>query len=310
MKSLIITPPTHGKINAITALVDAAHKISDCCDVLILGHNLSASAHEVATIRNINQVMIIEAVELKELLAENVARQLAQIAKGYTHVLMGADSFGKNLMPRIAGVLEIGQISEIVEVVSLNIFKKFIYAGNILVEIESLEDIKLLTVRTGSFSDKLDKADLAAKIITIPYNNIIHPRIKWLSKNIIDKSVDPGFAKIVVSGGSSLGSKEDFDKYIRTLADRLNAAVGATRAAVELGYAPNDCQVGQTGMVVAPEIYLAIGISGAVQHIAGMKDSKIVIAINTDQTAPIFEHANYGIVADLFNIVPELLNHL
>jgi electron transfer flavoprotein alpha subunit len=311
MKALIITAMLNGKVNQnVLALVNAANKICDNCDVLILGHNLSKVAHEIASISNINHVLVLDSSELEKPLAENIANQLAEIAKGYTHVLAAADSFGKNLMPRIAGTLEIGQISEIIEVVSPNIFKKFIYAGNVLIEVESLEDIKLLTVRTSNFNSKPEPAKQDAKIVAVVYSNAIHPGVKWHDEHIVDKSIDLGLAKIVISGGRSLGSKENFDKHIRVLAGKLNAAVGATRAAVEAGYAPNDCQVGQTGRVVAPEIYLAIGISGAVQHIAGMKDSKTVIAINTDQTAPIFEHANYGIIGDLFEIVPKLLEHL
>jgi electron transfer flavoprotein alpha subunit len=307
MKSLIITTIHNGKTNPnLLPLVDAATKISDYCDVLIFGHDLANAAGVAADINKVNAVFTLDAVELKNPLAENIATQLAEIAKGYTHVLCAADSTGKNLMPRIAGILEIGQISEIVKVVSPNIFKKFIYAGNVLVEVESLEDIKLLTVRTSNFNSRNDQSGQSAKIVAIPYKNPIHPHIKWQSENIVDKSVDLGSAKIVVSGGRSLGSKEDFDKHVRGLAFKLNAAVGATRAAVEAGFAPNDCQIGQTGKVVAPQVYLAIGISGAVQHIAGMKDSKTVIAINTDQSAPIFEHADYGIVADLFDVVPEL----
>jgi electron transfer flavoprotein alpha subunit len=307
MKSLIITTIMNGKTNPnLIPLVDAATKISDYCDILIFGHNLGNSANEAISIDKVNTVFTIESAELKNPLAENIATQLAEIAKGYTHVLCAADSTGKNLMPRIAGILEIGQISEIVKIVSPNIFKKFIYAGNVLIEVESLEDIKLLTVRTSNFNNKCELTNQNAKIVAIPYSNPVHPHIKWHSENIVDKSVDLSSAKIVVSGGRSLGSKEEFDKHVRGLALKLNAAVGATRAAVEAGYAPNDCQVGQTGKVVAPQIYLAIGVSGAVQHIAGMKDSKIVIAINTDQTAPIFEHADYGIVADLFEIVPQI----
>ncbi|MCC2645666.1 MAG: electron transfer flavoprotein subunit alpha, partial [Burkholderiales bacterium] len=277
MKNLIITTPVNGKINPnLIPLIDAANKISDYCDVLILGHNLTIAANEAANL-GINNVLILDSPILNKPLAENIAIQLAEIAGGYTHILCAADSFGKNLMPRIAGVLEIGQISEIVKVVSPNVFKKFIYAGNVLIEVESLEDIKLLTVRTSNFNSKTQPNAHVAKITAINYSNPIHANIKWQSENIIDKSVDLSMAKIVVSGGRSLGSKEDFDKHIRSLANKLNAAVGATRAAVEAGFAPNDCQVGQTGKVVAPQIYLAIGVSGAVQHIAGMKDSKIVI---------------------------------
>src|SRR6185437_13434110 len=226
MKTLIITTITNGKINQnLLPLLDSAGKICDYCDVLILGHDLAAAANEAASINGINSVLTLESAALEKPLAENIASQLSEIAKGYTHVLASADSFGKNLMPRIAGVLEIGQISEIVKVVSPNIFKKFIYAGNVLVEIESLEDIKLLTVRTSNFNGKREPRAESAKIVAIAYNNLIHPNIKWLSSNIVDKSVDLSSAKIVISGGRSLGSKEDFDTHIRTLANKLNAAV-------------------------------------------------------------------------------------
>jgi electron transfer flavoprotein alpha subunit len=310
MKALIITTEHNGQMNQnIASLLNAAKQICDYCDVIIPGYNLGAT-NEIASLANINTVLTLESNSLEKPLAENLANQLAEIAKGYTHILVSADSFGKNLMPRIAGILEIGQISEITGIISPNIFKKFIYAGNVQIEVESLEDIRLLTVRTSNFDSTISQASQTANIMAITYNNNIHPGIKWVSQNIVDKSVDLSSAKIVVSGGRSLGSKEDFDRYIKMLAAKLNAAVGATRAAVEAGFISNDCQVGQTGKVVAPLIYLAIGISGAVQHIAGMKDSKIVIAINTDQTAPIFEHADYGLVGDLFDIVPELLNQL
>ena len=184
------------------------------------------------------------------------------------------------------------------------------YAGNVLIEIESLEDIKLLTVRANNFDSEDGLASNPAPVKNIEFNAKITDKIKFIRRNVVDKSVDLGSAKIVVTGGFSLTSKEAFDANIRALANKLNAAVGASRAAVEAGFAPNDCQVGQTGTAVAPDVYLAIGVSGAVQHIAGMKDSKTVIAINTDDTAPIFEHAEYGIVGDLFELIPQLIAKL
>lgn len=308
MNSLIITTIHHGKFNEnIKNLLDAANKISANCDVIIVGHNLSQAASEVAKLTHVNKVLTIDSPNLDKLLAENITQQLSTIIKGYTHVLMAADSFGKNLLPRIAGILELGQISEVIAIVSPNIFKKFTYAGNVLVEVESLEEIKLLTVRTTNFSSNISQSNSSiAPIYAIDYVENTHPSIKWTKEEVIDKSVDLASAKVVVSGGRSLETVDKFNTHIRTLATKLNAAVGATRAAVEAGLAPNDCQVGQTGKIVAPQVYLAVGVSGAVQHIAGMKDSKTVIAINTDQTAPIFEHANYGLVGDLFDIMPEL----
>ena len=314
MKTLIITTPYHGKLNQnLPHLLTAADKINNQCDVIIIGNNVGVAAQNIATYNLASNVFTLQDSQLESLLAENVANQLAQIIDGYTHVLIAADSFGKNLLPRIAGILGLGQISEVVDIISPNIFKRFMYAGNVLTDVESLEDVKLLTIRTTNFATygKTKSAtDHPANIQDIKFNNEIHPQVKFVDEHIIDKSVDLAFAKVVVSGGRSLGSQDAFDKNIRVLAGKLNAAVGATRAAVDAGYAPNDCQVGQTGKMVAPQVYLAIGISGAVQHIAGMKDSQTVIAINTDHTAPIFEHANYGLIGDLFDIVPQLLNHL
>ena len=311
MKILVITNLHNKQINpSLYNLLGAAKSLGEKCDVILLGHNLNETSNNIAKLSVVNKVLTIDNLALNHLLPENISKQLAEICKNYTHVLIAADSFGKNTLPRIAGVLDLGQISEVVSIISPNVFKKFIYAGNILVEIESLEDIKLLTIRCNSFAALNSSTDTNAEIVELPYTNNISEKIKFISNDIIDKSVDLGSAKIVVSGGISLGSKESFDSLIRPLAQKLKAAVGATRAAVEAGYANNDTQVGQTGINVAPELYLAIGLSGAVQHIAGMKDSKKVIAINTDLSAPIFEHADYGIVGDLFEIVPQLIEKL
>lgn len=311
MKTLVISNVVNNHINpSLYNLLGASSILGNICDVIVIGYNLKDITNDIAKLSGINQVLSIDNNALSHLLVENIANQLADICKNYTHVLIDSDSFGKNLLPRIAGILEIGQISEVVSIVSPNIYKKFIYAGNVLVEIDFLEDTKLLSIRNNNFEAKKLLSDTVCPIIEIEYTNPISDRVKHISSNVIDKTVDLGSAKIVVSGGISLGSKESFDSLIRPLAQKLNAAVGATRAAVEAGYASNDTQVGQTGVNVAPELYLAVGLSGAVQHIAGMKDSKTVIAINNDSSAPIFEHADYGIVGDLFEIVPQLIEKL
>lgn len=312
MKTLIITTSANNKLNPNVAnVLSAANKINaNICDVIIIGNNLSDIATQIAKYSIVNNVFILQDTKLDKILAENISEQLANIIKNYTHVLVAADAFGKNLLPRIAGILDIGQISEIVDVVSPNIFKRFMYAGNVQVEIESFEDIKLLTVRTINFPSFESGQTVTANISEISFINPTNQNVQVINENIIDKSVDLGSAKVVVSGGRSLGSKDAFDEYIRILAGKLHAAVGATRAAVDAGFAPNDCQVGQTGKIVAPQVYLAIGVSGAVQHIAGMKDSQTVIAINTDQTAPIFEHADYGLIADLFETVPQIVSKI
>lgn len=311
MQTLVISNVIHNKLNpTFSNILGAAKALGSKCDVLIAGNQITAACAEAAKYAQVNQVLALDNPALANILVENLAAQLAQIVKNYSHVLIAGDSFGKNLLPRIAGILEIGQISEIIGITSPNTFKKFIYAGNVLIEVESLEEIKLLSVRANNFAPATEITVEPAPTNSLDYTNAISDKIKFVAENIVDKSVDLGSAKIVVSGGIALGSKEAFDSHIRPLAAKLNAAVGATRAAVEAGYAENDTQVGQTGIYVAPQLYLAVGLSGAVQHIAGMKDSKIVIAINTDKTAAIFEHADYGIVADLFEVIPKLIEKI
>lgn len=287
-------------------LSDNNDNIAQICDVAIVGHEITDFCNHIA-----KYIMVKKVIAFNESsnLAENIAPQMANIIKDYSHVLIAADSFGKNLLPRIAGILEIPQTSEIVGVVSPHIFKKFIYAGNVLVELECLHETKLLTVRTNSFKTIATTHEISAEIINLTNTITPHPQIKLLETKIID-NVDLTNAKVIVTGGRSLSSKEAFDDLIRPLASKLNAGVGATRAAVDAGYAHNDCQIGQTGKIVAPNVYLAIGVSGAVQHIAGMKDSKTVIAINNDESAPIFEHSDYGLVTDLFDFIPELMNKI
>jgi electron transfer flavoprotein alpha subunit len=249
---------------------------------------------------------VADATNSATLLASN----LAEIVKNYTHTLIAADSYGKDLLPRIAGILDLSQISEVVEIVSPNTFKKPMYAGNILAEVESFEEIKLLTIRTTSFA-AYSEAGSAASVEVNEFSPLANDKLSYLGEELVhNDTIDLAHAELIVTGGRSLGSKEDFDKLIHGLAIKLGGAVGASRAAVEAGYASNDCQVGQTGKVVAPKLYVAIGISGAVQHIAGMKDSKTVVAVNLDPNAQIFEYADYGLIGDLFDVVPELISKL
>lgn len=310
MRILVVSNIVDGKLNSnIFNLFGAVKKLdlNAKCDVLLIGYNIADSAEILSKYDIVEKILILEDILLKHPLAEMLTPIVVKIVPDYTHVLIVSDSFGKNLLPRVAGVLEIGQISEIVDILSPSIFKKFMYAGNVLIEVESLEYLKLLTVRSSNFEATTTITGLIAPIIKLNYKIENSEKIKFIKENIINNAVDLESAKVIVTGGRSLGTKDSFNFLIRGLANKLSAGVGATRAAVEAGLAPNDCQIGQTGKIVAPDLYLAIGISGAVQHIAGMKDSKTVIAINNDQTAPIFEHADYGLIGDLFTIVPKLL---
>lgn len=303
-----ITPNLFHLFGAARELLVSAniHAIDQVCDVVVIGRDIANCCQDIAQQRLVKKVI---AFNIDSNLAENIAPTIANLVTEYTHVLVAADSFGKNLLPRVAGILAIPQISEITQVVSPNIFKKFIYAGNVLVELECLHALKLLTVRTNSFRSIEELGQDNAEIIDLTTSNTPHPQIKVLRTEIVD-TIDLVNAKVIVSGGRSLASKESFDNLIRLLAHKLNAGVGASRAAVDSGYAHNDCQIGQTGKIVAPNVYFAIGVSGAVQHIAGMKDSKIVIAINNDATAPIFEHSDYGLITDLFDFIPQLINKI
>ncbi|MBY0378952.1 MAG: electron transfer flavoprotein subunit alpha/FixB family protein [Burkholderiales bacterium] len=311
MKNLVITNKISDAPNSnLFNLFGAVSKLTNKCDVVVLGNDLTKLSECIAGYTIVDKVLTIDDVALENILADNIANQLAEVIKGYTHVMVAADNFGKNLLPRIAGILDLGQISEVTKIISPNVYQKYIYAGNVLIEVESLDDIKLLTISSGSFTENIDRTNTNPRIEILKFNTPIANNIKFVSRDIKNTSVDLSNAKLVVTGGRSLGSKANFDLNIRKLAAILNAGVGASRAAVESGFASNDCQVGQTGKIVAPDVYLAFGISGAVQHIAGMKNSRMVIAINTDQTAPIFAYADYGLVADLFAVIPELISKI
>jgi electron transfer flavoprotein alpha subunit len=288
--------------------VTAALKLSSDVDVLVAGKGAKAVADAAAKITGVRKVLLAESDELGEGLAESMEALVVPLMANYDAVLTPATSQGKNFSPRIAARLDVAQISEIVDVIDANTFVRPIYAGNALETVQSSDAKKVITVRPTVFKAAADGG--SAKVETIPAP-AAPAKTHFVGQQLV-KSARPELsgAKIVVSGGRAMGSAEEFQKVIEPLADKLGAAVGASRAAVDAGYAPNDYQVGQTGKVVAPELYIAIGISGAIQHLAGMKDSKVIVAINKDADAPIFQVADFGLVADYKAAVPELMTAL
>jgi electron transfer flavoprotein alpha subunit len=288
--------------------VTAAQKLSGDIDVLVAGTNAAAVAAQAAKISGVRKVLAVESAELGQGLAEAFEALVVPLAANYDAVLTPATSQGKNISPRIAAKLDVAQISDVVEIVDANTFVRPIYAGNALETVQSSDGKKVITVRPTVFKAAAEGGSASVETIAAP---AAPAKAKFVGQEIV-KSARPELAgaKIVVSGGRAMGSAEEFQKVIEPLADKLGAAVGASRAAVDAGYAPNDYQVGQTGKVVAPELYIAVGISGAIQHLAGMKDSKVIVAINKDGDAPIFQVADYGLVADYKSAVPELMNEL
>ena len=292
-----------GTLNTITA----AAKLGEV-HVLVAGHNAAAAAAAAKSVAGVAKVLLADAAHYAHGLAESLSALVVDLAKGYSHVLAPASSFGKNLLPRVAALLDVAQISEIVAIESADTFVRPIYAGNVLATVQSADAIKVITVRTTAFDAAGQGGSAAVESIAAADDG----QLSAFVGQELTKSDRPelGSAKVIVSGGRALGSEEQFKAVIEPLADKLSAAVGASRAAVDAGYAPNDYQVGQTGKVVAPQLYFAVGISGAIQHLAGMKDSKVIVAINKDEEAPIFQVADYGIVGDLFTVVPELIAEL
>ena len=288
--------------------IAAAGKLGGEVSVLVAGHQCSDAAAAVAKIAGVAKVLVADAPHYAVPLAENMAALVVAIAGKFTHILAPASGFGKNFMPRAAALLDVAQVSDISGIVSPDTFVRPIYAGNALATVQSKDKIKVITVRTTGFDA------VAASGGSAPIENVEAGADQGVSKLLgreIAKSERPELtaARVVVAGGRGMGSGEGF-KILDPLADRLNGAVGASRAAVDAGYVPNDWQVGQTGKIVAPDLYIAVGISGAIQHLAGMKDSRVIVAINKDEEAPIFQVADYGIVGDLFKIVPELVKEL
>ena len=289
--------------------VAAAQKLGADIHVLVAGHNAAAAAGEAARVAGVKKVLHADAPQLGEFLAENLAALIVSLGKNYSHILAPATSTGKDVMPRAAALLDVQQISDISGVENADTFVRPIYAGNALATVKSKDPIKVITVRTTAF-DAVSPASGAASVeqVSVPPDSGLS---SFVSREV-SKSERPELtaAKIIVSGGRGMGSGENFTKVLEPLADKLGAAMGASRAAVDAGFVPNDWQVGQTGKIVAPELYVAIGISGAIQHLAGMKDSRVIVAINKDEEAPIFQVADYGIVGDLFKLVPELVEEL
>lgn len=288
--------------------VAAAAKISDDVDVLIAGEGCADVAAKVAALQGVKRVLLVDNAVYGDQAAEPLAKLVVSLADNYSHLLAPASSYGKNTMPRVAAMLDVAQISDIIGVVSDDTFVRPIYAGNALATVVSSDAKKVITVRSTAFDPVANGGGAALENAAV---GAVGKKSDLVSRELT-KSERPelGAAKVVVSGGRGLGSGENFKSIMEPLADKLGAAIGASRAAVDAGYVANDCQVGQTGKIVAPQLYIAVGMSGAIQHLAGMKDSKVIVAINKDPDAPIFQVADYGLVADLFEAVPQLTSSL
>ena len=310
MAALVIAEHDHGTLkgatlNTVTAAVQCGGEVH----VLVAGHNASGAAQAAAQIAGVAKVLHADGAQLGEQLAENVAAQVLTLARDYTHLLFPATAHGKNVAPRVAALLDVAQISDASKVLAPDTFERAIYAGNAVATVQSLDAIKVITVRTTGF-DPAPASGGSAAVQAL--DAVADSGLSSYVGSEIAKSDRPELtaAKVIVSGGRALGSSDKFSEVLTPLADKLGAALGASRAAVDAGFAPNDWQVGQTGKIVAPQLYIAAGISGAIQHLAGMKDSKVIVAINKDPEAPIFSVADYGLEADLFTAVPELVQLL
>jgi electron transfer flavoprotein alpha subunit len=308
MVALVIAEHDNASLKGSTHhTVTAAAQCGGDVHVLVAGANAGAAAAAAAQIAGVSKVILADAPHFADGLAENVAEQVLALAGAYSHILAPATAYGKNIAPRVAAKLDVAQISEITKVDSPDTFERPIYAGNAIATVQSVDPVKVITVRTTGFDAPAQDGSAAIENVEAAGDA---GKSSFVSRELA-KSDRPELtaAKIIVSGGRGMGSGEAF-KILEPLADRLGAAMGASRAAVDAGYVPNDWQVGQTGKIVAPQLYIAVGISGAIQHLAGMKDSKTIVAINKDPEAPIFSVADYGIAGDLFELVPELVKEL
>ncbi len=306
MAILVIAEHDNAALKAATLnTVAAAQKIGGDIHVLVAGANCAAAAQQAAQLQGVAAVKVADAAHYAAQTAENLTALVVANAAGYSHILAPATTFGKNIAPRVAALLDVAQISEITAVESADTFVRPIYAGNALATVKSADAVKVITVRTTAFDAVAAGGSAAVESIAAAADTAQ----TQLQNRELTKSERPelGAAKIIVSGGRGLGSGENYHKLLEPLADKLGAALGASRAAVDAGFVPNDYQVGQTGKIVAPQLYIAVGISGAIQHLAGMKDSKVIVAINKDPDAPIFQVADYGLVGDLFEVVPQLV---
>ena len=310
MAALVIAEHDNQSIKGATLnTVTAALKCDGDVHVLVAGHNAGAAAQAASQIAGVSKVLHADGEQFAHGLAENMAAQVLALAGSYGHILFPATASGKNIAPRVAAKLDVGQISDVTKVDDADTFERPIYAGNAMATVQSSDSVKVLTVRTTGF-DAAAAGGGSAPVETVAAA-AASAKVQFLGSEIA-KNDRPELtaAKVIVSGGRAMGSSEKFDEVLMPLADKLGAALGASRAAVDAGYAPNDWQVGQTGKIVAPQLYIACGISGAIQHLAGMKDSKVIVAINKDPEAPIFSVADYGLEADLFTAVPELVKSL
>ncbi|HYD97436.1 MAG TPA: FAD-binding protein [Noviherbaspirillum sp.] len=308
MTALVIAEHDNASLKGSTLnTITAAAQCGGDVHVLIAGHNAGGAAEAASKIAGVSKVLLADAPHFADGLAENVAEQAIALAGSYSHVLAPATAYGKNIAPRVAARLDVGQVSEITKVVSADTFERPIYAGNAIATVQAIDNVKVITVRTTGFDAAATGGNAAVETVSAVADS---GKSAFVSREMA-KSDRPELtaAKVIVSGGRGMGSGDNF-KILEPLADKLGAAMGASRAAVDAGFVPNDWQVGQTGKIVAPQLYIAVGISGAIQHLAGMKDSKTIVAINKDPEAPIFSVADYGIVGDLFEVVPQLVSEL
>lgn len=310
MNILVIAEHNNYTLNTSSLhVITAAQQLQGTLHVLVAGYNCNAVVQQTQKLKGVNAILHADNAVYQHNLAENIAALIVSIANEYAYILAPATTFGKNFLPRVAGLLNVGQISDVIQIINENTFIRPIYAGNALATVQTNDPIKLLTIRITAFdSCTTDAAPCTVKVIDTICDLKLSTFVS-ITETSNDKRPELSAARVVVSGGRGLQNKENF-VMLEELADKLNAAIGASRAAVDAGFVPNDYQVGQTGKVVAPELYIAIGISGAIQHLAGMKDSKVIVAINTDPDAPIFQVADYGLVGDLFTVVPELIKAL
>ena len=308
MTALVIAEHDNASLKGSTLnTITAAAQCGGDVHVLIAGHNAGGAAEAASKVAGVTKVLLADAAHFGEGLAENITEQVLAVAGNYSHILAPATAYGKNIAPRVAAKLDVGQVSEITKIVSPDTFERPIYAGNAIATVQSADAVKVITVRTTGFDAAANGGNAAVETIAAAAD---FGKSAFVSREVA-KSDRPELtaAKVIVSGGRGMGSGDNF-KILEPLADKLGAAMGASRAAVDAGFVPNDWQVGQTGKIVAPQLYIAVGISGAIQHLAGMKDSKTIVAINKDAEAPIFSVADYGIVGDLFEVVPQLVSEL
>jgi len=310
MKILVIAEHEQERLKLATHhTVQAALQLQGDIDVLVIGQDCRKAAEQACRLTGVKTVWLADHEAYAHLLAENISPAIAEVCQSYDYVLMGATTFGKNILPRTAALCDVSMISDVSKILTPDTFERPVYAGNAIATVKSLDTLKMLTIRTTAFSAVAETNESLATIQNI--TQVISQNLSRFENQTLTKSERPELtnARVVIAGGRGLKSSDNFH-LLEKIADRLGGAVGASRAAVDAGFAPNDYQVGQTGKVVAPDLYIAVGISGAIQHLAGMKDSKVIVAINNDAEAPIFQLADYGLVGDLFKILPELENEL